>query len=292
MSLVKGFTKKVIVWFAVFALLWLISSTSIEYIALALLAVPITDIIMSIAWHFMPKEMISEYDDKAVFITGCDSGFGRQLAQRLDKRGVTVYAGCLFPDGDGAAQLKNACSEKLKILHLDVTRNDHVQDAVNAITSTLGDKNAEDVPPESREGYSDTEGSGIEDEPLIRESLYYLGKDKYTNTNITNEKLVAKDLTNNWKKSPKIVHEDYGENYVDKYQKSMCFVMSLKRPENKVYEVVDALEHATIGKNPKIRYVPGLVGQIWTDVLRYAPVETFDIGCYFTTPRKMKTLTH
>ncbi|PSN34009.1 hypothetical protein C0J52_20718 [Blattella germanica] len=140
MSLVKGFTKKVIVWFAVFALLWLISSTSIEYIALALLAVPITDIIMSIAWHFMPKEMISEYDDKAVFITGCDSGFGRQLAQRLDKRGVTVYAGCLFPDGDGAAQLKNACSEKLKILHLDVTRNDHVQDAVNAITSTLGDK--------------------------------------------------------------------------------------------------------------------------------------------------------
>ena len=42
------------------------------------------------------------------------------------------------------------------------------------------DTDVEDVPHESREGNSDTEGSGTEDEPLIRESLYYLGKDNYT----------------------------------------------------------------------------------------------------------------
>ena len=71
---------------------------------------------------------------------GCDSGFGHNLAQRLDKKGMTVYAGCLFPSGDGAAQLKKSCSNRLKILQLNVTKEHHVQDAVKTVTSTLGDK--------------------------------------------------------------------------------------------------------------------------------------------------------
>ena len=34
---------------------------------------------------------------RAVFITGCDTGFGRELACRLDALGFKVYAGCLMP---------------------------------------------------------------------------------------------------------------------------------------------------------------------------------------------------
>lgn len=33
---------------------------------------------------------------KAVFITGCDSGFGHALAKHLHKLGFTVFAGCLL----------------------------------------------------------------------------------------------------------------------------------------------------------------------------------------------------
>lgn len=33
---------------------------------------------------------------KAVFITGCDGGFGRALAKHLHKLGFTVFAGCLL----------------------------------------------------------------------------------------------------------------------------------------------------------------------------------------------------
>ncbi len=33
---------------------------------------------------------------KAVLITGCDSGFGHELAKHLHKLGFTVFAGCLL----------------------------------------------------------------------------------------------------------------------------------------------------------------------------------------------------
>ena len=34
---------------------------------------------------------------RGVFISGCDTGFGHDLAVRLDKLGFTVFAGCLVP---------------------------------------------------------------------------------------------------------------------------------------------------------------------------------------------------
>ena len=33
---------------------------------------------------------------RAVFITGCDTGFGNDLARRLDELGFKVFAGCLI----------------------------------------------------------------------------------------------------------------------------------------------------------------------------------------------------
>ena len=36
-------------------------------------------------------------EGRAVFITGCDTGFGNLLARRLDSYGFTVLAGCYLP---------------------------------------------------------------------------------------------------------------------------------------------------------------------------------------------------
>ena len=36
---------------------------------------------------------------KVVVITGCDTGFGRMLAERLSGQGFSVVAGCLTTDG-------------------------------------------------------------------------------------------------------------------------------------------------------------------------------------------------
>jgi NAD(P)-dependent dehydrogenase (short-subunit alcohol dehydrogenase family) len=71
---------------------------------------------------------------------GCDSGFGHELAKRLDTLGVTVFAGCLFPEDIGAKDLKSACSNRLHVLHLDVTREEHVRNAVKYVKNSLGNK--------------------------------------------------------------------------------------------------------------------------------------------------------
>jgi NAD(P)-dependent dehydrogenase (short-subunit alcohol dehydrogenase family) len=71
---------------------------------------------------------------------GCDSGFGHELAKRLDSLGVTVFAGCLFPEDAGAKELKSTSSNLLHILHLDVTREEHVRNAVKYVKDSLGNK--------------------------------------------------------------------------------------------------------------------------------------------------------
>ncbi|GFR85375.1 corticosteroid 11-beta-dehydrogenase isozyme 2 [Elysia marginata] len=66
-------------------------------------------------------------ENKAVFITGCDSGFGHALALKLDRLKMTVFAGCLDDQGKGAAELRDKCSERLHVLKLDVTNKDDIE---------------------------------------------------------------------------------------------------------------------------------------------------------------------
>ncbi|XP_076457705.1 short-chain dehydrogenase/reductase family 9C member 7-like [Babylonia areolata] len=79
-------------------------------------------------------------DGKAVFITGCDRGLGQQLAVHLDSLGVTVYAGCLFPGGEGEKTLQATCSQRLRTVPLDVTDGAAVRAAADAVRRELGGK--------------------------------------------------------------------------------------------------------------------------------------------------------
>ncbi|XP_067119790.1 estradiol 17-beta-dehydrogenase 2-like [Centruroides vittatus] len=74
--------------------------------------------------------------NKAVFITGCDTGFGHLFAQRMAERNYRVFAGCLFPEGDGANKLK-AFSSKIEIVPLDVTNEQSVKDAAKTVEISL-----------------------------------------------------------------------------------------------------------------------------------------------------------
>ncbi|XP_019126683.2 D-beta-hydroxybutyrate dehydrogenase, mitochondrial [Larimichthys crocea] len=76
----------------------------------------------------------------AVLITGCDSGFGHQLAQCLDQKGFVVFAGCLCPQGAGAQSLARLSSSNLKILKLDVTSDEDVQQAKMMVEENLPEK--------------------------------------------------------------------------------------------------------------------------------------------------------
>lgn len=76
----------------------------------------------------------------AVLITGCDSGFGYQLARCLDQKGFVVFAGCLFPQEKGAQNLARLSSSNLKILKLDVTKDEDVQQAKKTVQENLPEK--------------------------------------------------------------------------------------------------------------------------------------------------------
>ncbi|CAL1262493.1 unnamed protein product [Larinioides sclopetarius] len=72
------------------------------------------------------------------YLTGCDSGFGNALAKRLDAKGFEVFATCLFPTGTGAKELMEGCSNRLRVLHMDVTKDDSVKKAFEYVKQNLG----------------------------------------------------------------------------------------------------------------------------------------------------------
>ncbi|GAV06156.1 hypothetical protein RvY_16184 [Ramazzottius varieornatus] len=81
---------------------------------------------------------------KAVLITGCDSGFGFETALRLYCGGFHVFAGCLDSEINGGATLaKVDGSQRLVPLTLDVTNQEHVNKALETVTSGLATHNLE-----------------------------------------------------------------------------------------------------------------------------------------------------
>ena len=82
-----------------------------------------------------PDVSVSDLEKKAVLITGCDSGFGYELAKKLDSQGLQVFAGCLTSEGQ--VKLRSECSRQLTTLQLDVTNASDVQNALKEVNSQL-----------------------------------------------------------------------------------------------------------------------------------------------------------
>lgn len=76
---------------------------------------------------------------KSVLITGCDSGFGFQLALHLHRLGFDVFAGCLLANhgGEGAEQLRGVCSDRLHVIQLDVTNSKQLNEALRSVKDIL-----------------------------------------------------------------------------------------------------------------------------------------------------------
>ncbi|EDO35671.1 predicted protein [Nematostella vectensis] len=72
---------------------------------------------------------------KWVLITGCDTGFGHQLAKRLDKLGLRVFAGCLSEGGE--KNLQQCCSARLTTIRLDVTKQVDIEKTLCLITQEM-----------------------------------------------------------------------------------------------------------------------------------------------------------
>ncbi|XP_020608496.1 dehydrogenase/reductase SDR family member 9-like [Orbicella faveolata] len=72
---------------------------------------------------------------KYVLITGCDSGFGRETAIKLDEMGVCVMATCLTKAGEQS--LKSVTSDKLKTFQMDVTNSQQINDVCKEVKGQI-----------------------------------------------------------------------------------------------------------------------------------------------------------
>ncbi|EDO43022.1 predicted protein [Nematostella vectensis] len=82
-----------------------------------------------------PQTLLGDLPNRHVLITGCDSGFGRAAAIKLDELGLSVFAGCLTESG--ASKLARQCSDRLQTLILDVTNPDDIKKAHEQVKQHL-----------------------------------------------------------------------------------------------------------------------------------------------------------
>ncbi|KAM7040077.1 17-beta-hydroxysteroid dehydrogenase type 2 isoform 2-T3 [Acridotheres tristis] len=75
--------------------------------------------------------------DRAVLITGSDTGIGHALAKYLDSLGFVVFAGVLNKDGPGAEELRRSCSQRLCVLQLDITNSTQLQEAYLTVSEKV-----------------------------------------------------------------------------------------------------------------------------------------------------------
>ncbi|KAJ1160121.1 hypothetical protein NDU88_000623 [Pleurodeles waltl] len=87
---------------------------------------------------YRERETVPNLQEKYVLITGCDSGFGNQLARQLDRRGMRVLAACLTQKE--ADQLRETTSQRLQTVILDVTNRDSVAAMAQWVKDQVGEK--------------------------------------------------------------------------------------------------------------------------------------------------------
>lgn len=81
------------------------------------------------------KLKVDNYDSRFVLITGCDSGFGYELANKLDKLGFNIFACCLTKTA--VQKLNETSSSKLQAIEMDVTRDASIEKAMEIVERKL-----------------------------------------------------------------------------------------------------------------------------------------------------------
>ncbi|KAK1330413.1 hypothetical protein QTO34_010602 [Cnephaeus nilssonii] len=86
---------------------------------------------------YLSGQELLPVDQKAVLITGGDSGIGHALSKYLDQLGFTVFAGVLNENGSGAEELRRTCSKRFSVLQMDVTDPQQIKDAYSKVVQKV-----------------------------------------------------------------------------------------------------------------------------------------------------------
>lgn len=105
--------------------------TTCEIVSAALVVIAAC---LLIQW-FLRTLKVGDFNQKYVFVTGCDTGFGNLLVKQLDELGFNVFACCLTKEG--VAELRSCCTQRLEAFLMDVTKKEDIEKAEKLVKSRL-----------------------------------------------------------------------------------------------------------------------------------------------------------
>ncbi|XP_067108086.1 D-beta-hydroxybutyrate dehydrogenase, mitochondrial isoform X2 [Osmerus mordax] len=229
--------------------------------------------VVYVATPRIPRGSI-EVNGRAVFITGCDSGFGHALARHLHKLGFTVFAGCLLKGkgGGGAEELQALHSDRMKVVQLDVCSDELVNQAVDYVKANLEDsergrvvnlasmygrmgnalRSPYCVSKYGVEAFSDClryemKSWGVK-VSIIEPGNFIVA------TGILTRDIVASTADKLWKEAPPVVQEDYGKHHFEQYMALMRSYCNSGQKD--MAPVLDDITDAITSKRPYTRYNP------------------------------------
>lgn len=111
------------------------------YVTLSVLTILVILYLLSI-WIIRSLKLNKKNSDLYVIVTGCDSGFGQELAYKLDKIGFNVYAACLTERA--VKELDLTTSERLRTAKVDVTKSEDIAEFYEFVKSTIPNDKGKD----------------------------------------------------------------------------------------------------------------------------------------------------
>ncbi|XP_004401825.1 PREDICTED: 17-beta-hydroxysteroid dehydrogenase type 6 [Odobenus rosmarus divergens] len=255
-------------------------------------------------WYW-ERQVVSHLQDKYVFITGCDSGFGNLLARQLDLRGLRVLAACLTEEG--AQQLRaqrlwglvnnagifhpHCYSEWLKMEdYMDVLK----VNLIGLIELTLS------MLPLVRRargrivnvssilgriaffgGVYCSSKYGVEAfSDVLRRELQHFGvkisivEPGYFRTGMTESQRCLEKLKQAWEEVPVHIKEAYGQKFFDTHYDGVK--QGLLKCSTNLNLVTDCMEHALTSVHPRTRYSAGWDSLFFFIPLSYLPTSLSD----------------
>ncbi|XP_068827554.1 retinol dehydrogenase 16-like [Capricornis sumatraensis] len=218
---------------------------------------------------YQEKQVVSHLRDKFVFIMGCDSGFGNQLARQLDLRGLRVLAACLMEQG--AEQLRNQTSDRLETVILDVTKTESVAVATEWVKERVGDRVGAVINVDGEEMLRaltlapSAPAPLTSSTPLVVQPRYWM-------------QLLR------WYQERQWVKECVGDRVmksVDLLETTCCQDLSL---------VTECMKHALTACHPRTQYSPGWDAKFIYLPMSYLPSFLVDLMVYWRNPQPAKAL--
>ncbi|XP_069757553.1 11-beta-hydroxysteroid dehydrogenase type 2-like isoform X2 [Narcine bancroftii] len=213
---------------------------------------------------------------KAVFITGCDSGFGKIMAQHFDSLGLQVFATVLNKDGPGAKELLQGCSEQLTLIQMDLTKPDDIDKALQMTKDKLGERglwglvnnagkcfNVSDAELSTGSSYRECmEINFFGAVTITKGFLPLLRKTKGRIVNVSspvapsyNAEYWENQVQSLIKSMSSELLQDYGEEYM--LETKDLFLKYITTAKEDLSPVIESITDAILSSNPKPRYYAG-----------------------------------